>query len=80
MSQMRRCTDCDDVHVTGADALRCDHERGIERWSRLVGGTHAAGEVRGCSLCERLQRSKARREAASAALAAALAEEGAGAG
>lgn len=46
------CADCGRYHETGAQALECDHERGIERWAALVGGLHSRNDVRGCPLCE----------------------------
>ncbi len=45
------CRDCGQHHETGADAMRCDHERHIER-PYLHGGLHALNQVRGCPICE----------------------------
>ncbi len=45
------CRDCGQHHETGGDALRCDHERQVERVA-LNGGLHALDQVRDCPVCQ----------------------------
>lgn len=45
------CYGCGEHHENGGEALRCDHERHIERLA-LNGALHRDNAVRGCPTCE----------------------------